>query len=256
MLRKYPVRTSLPGGMEYSGVRELSGIIPEEELALAGLSVQIIGFDRTTRFCGVCGEEMRQLRTERAKRCPACGHTEYPRLSPAIIVLVRNADSVLMVQSKQAPPGRHSLVAGFVEPGEDLVHAVHREVMEETGIRITNVSYAGSEPWPFPNSLMIAFVADYDGNEIEPDGTEVLSAGWFRKGQSPVSSPKNQHRPVTYRLVGGKRDMAGLPLTGPVPGGKFFFTDLLFFFGIWGRQGTGNFISTRNAIIQYIKHYK
>ena len=95
-----------------------------------------------------------------------------------------------MVQSKQAPPGRHSLVAGFVEPGEDLVHAVHREVMEETGIRITNVSYIGSEPWPFPNSLMIAFVADYDGNGIEPDGTEVLSAGWFRRDNLPSVPPK------------------------------------------------------------------
>ncbi len=185
-----PGAAPLPGSMVYSGVRELSGTIPDEELALAGIAVQIIGFDRTTRFCGVCGEGMRQLRTERAKRCPACGHTEYPRLSPAIIVLVRNADSVLMVQSKQAPAGRHSLVAGFVEPGEDLVHAVHREVMEETGIRITNVSYAGSEPWPFPNSLMIAFVADYDGGGIEPDGTEVVSAGWFRRDNLPSVPPK------------------------------------------------------------------
>ena len=94
-----------PGGMKYSGVRELSGTIPDEELALAGLAVQIIGFDRATLFCGVCGEGMRQLRTERAKRCPACGHTEYPRLSPAIIVLVRNADSVLMVTIDTGAPG-------------------------------------------------------------------------------------------------------------------------------------------------------
>ena len=174
----------------HSGVRELSGKIPDEELAIAALAVQILGFDRTTRFCGACGRGMEQLRTERAKRCPVCGHTEYPRLSPAIIVLVRNGDSILLVRSAGAPPGRYSLVAGFVEPGEDLVHAVRREVREESGIRIANVRYAGSEPWPFPNSLMIAFVADYAGGRIGPDGTEVVSAGWFRRDNLPAIPPK------------------------------------------------------------------
>ena len=179
-----------PGGMKYSGVRELSGTIPDEELALAGLAVQIVGFDRATRFCGVCGEGMRQLRTERAKRCPACGHTEYPGCPLRLLSSSETPIPFSWYRSIRAPPERRSLVAGFVEPGEDLVHAVHREVMEETGIRITNVRYAGSEPWPFPNSLMIAFTADYNGGRIEPDGTEVVSAGWFRRDNLPAIPPK------------------------------------------------------------------
>ena len=180
----------LPEGLAYSGVRECAGLLPDEELAIAGLAVQIIDYDRTTRFCGRCGTATEPARTERAKVCPSCHLVVYPRLSPAVIVLVRNNDSVLMVRGKTAPPGRYSLVAGFVEPGETVEHAVHREVREETGIAIKNIRYRASEPWPFPNSLMLGFVADYDGGEIAPDGIEIESARWFDRDRLPDLPPK------------------------------------------------------------------
>ena len=180
----------LPEGMAYSGVRELAGLLPDEELAIAGLAVQIIDYDRTTRFCGRCGTATEPARTERAKVCPSCHQVMYPRLSPAVIVLVRNNNSVLMVRGNKAPPGRYSLVAGFVEPGETIEHAVHREVREEAGIAIKNIQYRASEPWPFPNSLMLGFVADYDGGVIAPDGIEIESARWFDRDLLPDLPPK------------------------------------------------------------------
>lgn len=175
---------------EFFGVRELFGKIPDAEVAVAGQAVQIIDYDRSSQFCGRCGATNQQLTTERAKCCPQCNLITYPRLSPAIIVIVKNESSILLVQTKHAPQGRFSPVAGFVEPGETIEHAVHREVMEETGITITNVRYFASEPWPFPNSLMIGFVADYAGGEVTPDGFEIETAGWFDRDQIPESPLK------------------------------------------------------------------
>jgi NAD+ diphosphatase len=185
-----PGNLPLPEGVVYSGIRELAGLIPDEELATAGLAVQLTDYDRTTRFCGRCGTATEPARTERAKVCPSCHQVTYPRLSPAVIVLVKNNNSVLMVRGKKAPPGRYSLVAGFIEPGETIEHAVHREVREETGVAIKNIRYCSSEPWPFPNSLMLGFVADYEGGEIAPDGIEVESAAWFDRNHLPDLPPK------------------------------------------------------------------
>jgi NAD+ diphosphatase len=180
----------LPEGLTYSAVRELAGLISDEELAIAGLAVQVTDYDRTTRFCGRCGTATEPARNERAKVCPSCHRVMYPRLSPAVIVLVRNGNSILMVQGKRAAPGRYSLIAGFVEPGETIEHAVHREVWEEAGIAIENVRYCASEPWPFPNSLMLGFFADYGGGEIAPDGIEIESAVWFDRDHLPDLPPK------------------------------------------------------------------
>ena len=187
--------TAPPAGWQYSGVRELFGRIPEDELAIAALAVQIIDFDRTTQFCGRCGAGTRQLRTERAKFCSDCNLITYPRLSPAIIVLILKDDQILLASSPRFPPGLHSVIAGFVEPGEMLEHAVHREVKEEVGIVVKNIRYFGSEPWPFPHSLMIGFVADYAGGEIAIDSNEILSAGWFsRDNLPPIPSPMSISR--------------------------------------------------------------
>lgn len=180
-----PADMLLPGGLVCFAVRDLAGLIPDEELAIAGLAVHITDYDRTTRFCGRCGTATEPAHTERAKVCPACHQVTYPRLSPAVIVLVRNNNSILMIRGKQAPPGRYSLIAGFVEPGETIEHAVHREVREEAGIEIKNIRYLASEPWPFPNSLMLGFVADYDGGKIAPDGIEIESAAWFDRDHLP-----------------------------------------------------------------------
>ena len=178
--------TALPKGWQFSAVRELFGKIPDDELAIAALAVQIIDFDRTTQFCGRCGAKTRQLRTERAKFCTDCNQITYPRLSPAIIVLVQKEDQILLARSPGFPPGLHSVIAGFVEPGENLEHAVHREVKEEVRITVKNIRYFGSEPWPFPHSFMIGFVADYAGGEITIDNKEIISAGWFDRDHLPL----------------------------------------------------------------------
>jgi NAD+ diphosphatase len=182
--------TTLSKGREFSGVRGLFGRVPDDELAIAALAVQIADFDRTTQFCGRCGARTRQLRTERAKFCSDCNLITYPRLSPAIIVLVQKGSQVLLARSPHFPPGLHSTIAGFVEPGENLEQAVSREVFEEVGITVENIRYFGSEPWPFPHSFMIGFVADYAGGEIAIDNNEIVSAGWFdRENLPPVPSP-------------------------------------------------------------------
>ncbi|MCC7565891.1 MAG: NAD(+) diphosphatase [Methanomicrobiaceae archaeon] len=180
----------LPEGLAYSGVRELAGLVPDGELAVAALAVQIVDYDRTTRFCGRCGAATEPVRTERAKICPSCHRIAYPRLSPAIIVLVRKGGSILMVRGGGAAPGRYSLVAGFVEPGETIEDAVRREVREEAGIAIKNIRYRASEPWPFPDSLMLGFVADYDGGDAAPDGVEIESAVWVDRDHLPDLPPQ------------------------------------------------------------------
>jgi NAD+ diphosphatase len=174
-----------PEGFVLAGVRDLDGKIPDEELAIAGLAVHVADYHRTTLFCGTCGTRTISSHTERAKICPTCHSVTYTRLSPAIIVLVRKGDTILLVRGKKAPAGRFSLVAGFVEPGETIEQTAHREVKEEAGIEIFNVRYMASEPWPFPNSLMIGFVADYAGGVVTPDGIEIGSAGWFDRDNLP-----------------------------------------------------------------------
>jgi NAD+ diphosphatase len=181
-----PSGSDLPGWTYYPNVRDLFGILSDEELAIAALAVRLIDFDRSTRFCAQCGARTRQSRLERAKNCDTCGLIMYPRTSPAIIVLIRKDDTILLARSPRFPPGFHSIIAGFVEPGETLEEAIHREVQEETGIEIANLRYFGSEPWPFPSSLMIGFVADYAGGEIVIDNHEIISAGWFDRDHLPL----------------------------------------------------------------------
>lgn len=190
-------------GIRYCpNVRDLHGQVPDSELALAAFAIRITGFDRTTTFCGVCGAPMRRARIERAKVCNRCGLVTYPRTSPAILALVRNGDTLLLARSPHFPPGLFSLVAGFVEPGESLEEAVHREVREETGIWITNVRYVASEPWPFPQSLMVGFTADYAGGEIVIDNNEIVAAGWFdRDHLPPLPSPMSLSRILIDRWV-------------------------------------------------------
>lgn len=190
-----PSDSAPDGGTFYPNVRELYGILPDDELAIAAFAVRIIDFDRTSRFCGQCGAPTRQSREERAKSCDTCGLVTYPRTSPAVIVLIRRDDKILLARSPRFPSGLYSILAGFVEPGECLEEAIHREVREEAGIEVTNIRYMGSEPWPFPGSLMIGFVADYAGGEIVIDNNEIISAGWFDQDHLPgLPSPMSISR--------------------------------------------------------------
>jgi len=174
-----------PQNYWFSDIRGLFGRTSDESLGIAARASHILLFDRTTKFCGVCGARNQLMESELAKQCPECCQIIYPRLSPAIIVLVRRNDEVLLARSPGFPPGMYSVIAGFVEPGETIEHAVHREVMEETGITICDLYYTGSQPWPFPDSLMIGFVASYAGGIIRADKTEIEDAGWFKRGNLP-----------------------------------------------------------------------
>jgi NAD+ diphosphatase len=176
---------TLPDGWQPSPVRELHGLVSDTDMAYAAYAVRILDFDRSNAFCGRCGARTRPSTTERARICTACSRITYPRISPAIIVLVKRGEEVLLARSPRFTPGVYSVLAGFNEPGENLEQTVHREVGEEVGIRVRNLRYFGSEPWPFPDSLMIGFVADYAGGEIRIDPREIEDAGWFSRDRLP-----------------------------------------------------------------------
>ena len=147
-------------------------------------------FLRTHRYCGQCGSSMSRVDWELATLCHQCQHRCYPRVSPCIIVAIRKDNKILLAQGKpQQARQMHSVLAGFVEGGETLEQAVHREVMEEVGIRVKNLRYFSSQPWPFPHSLMVGFLADYDSGEIEVDGKEILEADWYAKDELPNIPP-------------------------------------------------------------------
>jgi NAD+ diphosphatase len=168
-----------PEGMAFEGLRSLFDRLDEPLFWLAGRAIQIIDWDRTHQFCGRCGTATRPRSNERAKECPRCGLLHFPRISPAIIVLVERGDELLLARSHRSAPGIYSVLAGFVEPGETLEAAVEREVKEEVGLRIKDIRYFGSQPWPFPHSLMIAFTATYADGEIVLDESEMEDAQWF-----------------------------------------------------------------------------
>jgi len=174
-----PADVSPPPGMTFRGLRALFGLVSDDLFAVAGRAAQIVEWDRSHRYCGRCGAPTELATGERAKRCPRCGHLHFPRLSPAVIVLVERDDHVLLARSPHFAPGMYSALAGFVEPGESLEEAAQREILEEVGIEVTDLRYFGSQPWPFPHSLMLGFTARYAGGEIRIDRREIEDARWF-----------------------------------------------------------------------------
>ena len=174
-----------PEGMSFEGLRPLFGHLDEGFFQLAGRALQIMEWDRTHQFCSRCGRPSRDKEDETAKICDSCGFVSFPVVSPAIIVAVSRGKEILLARASRFPQNTYSVLAGFVEPGESLEECVRREVREEVGVEVKNIRYFGSQPWPFPNSLMIGFTADYAGGEIRTDGREILDAGWFRAGSFP-----------------------------------------------------------------------
>lgn len=175
-----------PETAQWLHLRQLYGSIPEQDWALAGRAAQIISWDRDHRFCGRCGNATDTHHRDRARVCQGCGLMSYPRLTPAIIVLIERDDGrALLAWGRQFPGRFYSALAGFVEPGESLEECVVREVQEEVGIEIDNISYFGSQPWPFPHSLMIGFQARYVAGEVTPQETEIVEADWYHHEALP-----------------------------------------------------------------------
>jgi NAD+ diphosphatase len=173
-------------GSEATPLRAIFTLAGPETFALAGRATQLLDWQANHRFCGKCGTPTAMKAGELAMQCSACGLLAYPRISPAVMVLVRDGDKLLLGRSPHFKPGVFSALAGFVEPGETLEECAAREVREEVGVEIANLRYFHSQPWPFPNSLMVAFFADYAGGTITPDPNEIEAADWFPLDALPI----------------------------------------------------------------------
>ncbi len=154
------------------------------------------------RFCGRCGQKTEHSKTERAIICPKCGHSYYPRISPVVIIAIRNKDELLLTRYNRSGYRRHALVAGFVEVGETLEDAVQREIMEEVGLKVKNIRYIESQPWPFSSSLIAGFSADVDGDStihLNADGSEELSeAVWIHRDDIEI---EDNHVSLTWDMI-------------------------------------------------------
>jgi NAD+ diphosphatase len=180
----------LPEPFFVAGLRELFSALSEETFWSAGRATQIVDWANTHRFCGRCATPTERVQGERCMRCPKCGHLAYPRITPAIIVLVRRGEEALLARGARFPLPFYSTLAGFSEVGESLEETLAREVREEVGIEVKDIRYFGSQPWPFPNSLMIGFSAEWAGGEIRIDGNEILDANWYRADSLPAIPPR------------------------------------------------------------------
>lgn len=169
---------------EMCGLRQSYYRLTAEEYRKAGKCHELLYWDQNTKYCGVCGGLM-HFDTDISKKCEHCGKEIWPQLATAIIVLIRKDNEVLLVHANSFRDDHYGLVAGFVETGETLEEAVYREVMEETGLHITNLRYFGSQPWPYPCGLMVGFTADYDSGKIHLQRSELSKGSWFDKDHLP-----------------------------------------------------------------------
>jgi len=169
----------------FERILSLYGTIPDELFRLIGKAAHLVYWSENHAYCGRCGSPTENSREERSKICPRCGNVIYPRLSPAVIVAIICGDKILLARTKRSGISFHSVIAGFVEPGESLEECVKREVMEEVGITVKNIRYFGSQEWPFPDSLMLGFTAEHDEGEIKVDQKEIAEADWYTKENLP-----------------------------------------------------------------------
>ncbi|HXK89394.1 MAG TPA: NAD(+) diphosphatase [Thermosynergistes sp.] len=180
-----PSDLSIPSKMVPMGLREVGALLGEETFAEAGRAFQIMNWYRRAFFCVSCGAPLRDSSDDHARECTSCGSIFYPPISPAVIVAVERDGKILLARNVRFPPGRYSVIAGFVEPGESLEETVRREVREEVSLEIRDLQYFGSQSWPFPHSLMVGFTAHWASGEIQVDGKEIEDAGWFAPDEMP-----------------------------------------------------------------------
>ena len=177
--------TNAPESMAFMDLRHLYEILEEDLFLLAGRAIQIVNWDKNHSFCGKCGIPTEIMDNEMAKICPECGFISHTRIAPAVITAIIKDEKLLMAKHSYGLKNIYGLVAGFIEAGETLEEGVQREIMEEVGLKVKDIKYFGSQPWPFPNSLMIGFTATYDSGEIKVDGNEILDAKWFEVDEVP-----------------------------------------------------------------------
>jgi NAD+ diphosphatase len=175
----------VPENAALSGLRALYDGLSESHYAVAGRAAQIVAWDRDHQYCGRCGDPTERVPGERGRRCDSCDLTAYPRVSPAIIVLIERGDRILLARGRTFALRRFGIIAGFVEPGESLEDAVRREVREEVGIELGGIDYFGSQPWPFPHGIMIGFRASHLRGEISLGDGELAEAGWYGADDLP-----------------------------------------------------------------------
>ena len=194
----YDESISIAEGMEFRSLRIMYAELDENIGLVASRAVHLTGWSRKNRYCGVCGTKTLRDEKELARRCPSCGNVIYPKISPAMIIAVVKDNKLLLAHNRNFKGGWYSTLAGFVEPGETIEACAHREVFEEVGIKIKNIRYFGSQPWPFPDSLMIGLTAEYESGEIKPDGIEIDDAGFFGIDELPDTPGKQS---VAGRLI-------------------------------------------------------
>jgi len=176
---------SLPESIQAMPLRQAFNLLGIDWYTLMAKAILILQWDKNHHFCGRCGSLTRHREGTFERICPVCGLAFYPRISPSIIVLIHRQKEILMARSPHFTPGAYGLIAGFVEPGESCEEAVHREVKEEVGVYIKNLRYFGSQPWPFPDSLIIAYMAEYESGDLIIDRREIEAAGWYRYDNLP-----------------------------------------------------------------------
>lgn len=184
-------------GLQMIGLRKTHAILSAEDYQLAGKGAELLYWDQNTRYCGVCGGTNRWM-TGISKKCTECGKEWWPSVATAIIVRIHHDNRILLVRARNFRGTHYGLVAGFLETGESLEQCVEREVREETGIKIKNLRYFGSQPWPYPFGLMVGFTADYDSGELHLQKEELSEGNWFSKDNLPEIPDKAS---IARRLI-------------------------------------------------------
>jgi NAD+ diphosphatase len=201
-----PPQAQLPEDLQPLGLRALILEGDEPVAAAAGLAFQILEWARTHRHCGACGAPTTAHAADRARECRDCRIVYYPRIAPVMMALVHRPGELLLTRKSGYAPGRYTVVAGFVEAGESMEHCLAREVKEEVGVDIRKPRYFGSQPWPFPNSLVLAFSAEWAGGEVLPDPGELEDARWFPVDALPdLPEPVHISRRLIDATVAGMR---------------------------------------------------
>ena len=181
---------TIPDGYSVIDLRTWLSQVESSQFYLAGRAQQLLDWFKNHQYCGICGKATENHQQDRARICIPCSEISYPRISPSIIVLVTRGSQVLLARNVRWPGGMFSTLAGFVEVGESIEQTVHREVLEEVGVKVSNLDYRGSQSWPFPNSLMLGFHAEYVSGDIVCQEDEISEADWFDLEKLPTIPPK------------------------------------------------------------------